>query len=43
MIGIFSNTSFETFFKFFLDKEDVPRPLRLDDAYNHFINYPHKT
>ena len=28
---------------FFLEKEDDPRPLHLDDAYGHFINYSHKT
>ena len=30
-----------TFFS--LEKEDDPRPLRLGDAYDHFINYSHKT
>ena len=25
--------------EFFLEKEDDPRPLHLDDAYGHFINY----
>ena len=24
---------------FFLEKEDGPRPLHLEDAYGHFINY----
>ena len=28
---------------YFLEKEDDPRPLHLDDAYGHFINYSHKT
>ena len=28
--------------KFFLEKEEDPRPLHLGDAYGHFINYSHK-
>ena len=27
----------------FLEKEDDPWPLHLDDAYDHFINYSHST
>ena len=26
----------------FLEKEDDPRPLHLDDAHSNFINYSHK-
>ena len=36
-IGIFLGKSI------FLEKEDDPRPLHLEDAYGHFINYSHKT